>query len=103
MAEHRYFAYKIVPYRPNFAGTATDEEKLVVGKHFNYLKELLEKNILVHAGRTDGGDFGLAIFECGSMEEAQELTKNDPAVKAGIFIPEVFEYYVALHRDVKED
>ena len=103
MTGKRYFAYKIVPYRPNFASSATDEEKLIDGKHFNYLKSLLEKNILVHAGRTDKGEFGLAIFECGTMEEAQTLTKNDPAVKAGIFIPEVFEYYVALNRGIKDD
>jgi uncharacterized protein YciI len=96
-----YFSYLIKPYREDFVGSATDEEAAIVGKHFEYLQSLLEQKVLVMAGRTDMGEFGIGIFECESIEKMREISANDPAVKNGVFIAEVYPFHIALWRDIK--
>jgi uncharacterized protein YciI len=95
-----HFSYLIKPYRENFVGTVTNSEAEVISEHFAYLQELLAKKELVMAGRTHGAEFGIAIFECADIERAKEISANDPAVKAGVFIAEVFPFSIALWRDM---
>ena len=95
-----HFAYKISPCRENFVNSATEAEKKIVGRHFEYLKELMEKKELLMAGRTAKGEFGIAIFEC-TAERAREITDNDPAIKQGIFIAELYPFSLALYRNLE--
>lgn len=77
----------------------TEFEEKLVSEHFNYLKELLEKGRLVIAGKTDGLDektFGIVIYYANDEKEAKEIMQNDPAVKNGIFLAELYTYTVAL-------
>ena len=97
-----YFAYKIRPYRDNFVESATEDEIKIVSEHFEYLKDLLEKKELLMAGRTSGGEFGIAIFECHDQARAKEITDNDPAIKNGIFIAEVYPFSIALYRNLEK-
>lgn len=77
----------------------TNEDNQIVDKHFNYLKELLNQNKLILAGRTTNEDkFGIVIFEAESDESAQEIMNNDPAILNGIMTGELYPYRVALMR-----
>jgi len=98
MTDKLQFIYIIKPFKENFVETATEEENRAMGFHFGYLKELMDKNILIMAGPEVTGKFGLCIFETGSEEEARKIMKNDPAVKAGVVSAELFPYRVSLIR-----
>lgn len=79
----------------------TDQDNEIVNEHFNYLKDLLNKQILILAGRTINEDvdkFGIVVFEADSNEIAQEIMHNDPAIKNGIMFCQLFPYRVALMR-----
>lgn len=72
-----------------------------ISDHFNYLKNLCEKGVVLMAGRTDvvledPNNHGICIFEAESLEAAQTFTNNDPAIKTGIMIPEVYPFSLAL-------
>jgi uncharacterized protein YndB with AHSA1/START domain/uncharacterized protein YciI len=93
------FIYVIRPARATFPGDATPAETAIVGEHFDYLKGLLSKGVLVLAGRTkDEKPMGFAVFESQDMEHARKIMEADPAVKAGIFLAELHPYSVALSR-----
>jgi uncharacterized protein len=71
----------------------TDEEERLVGEHFEYLCDLAEEGVVLLAGRTQNSDpsgFGIVIFQADSMDEARAVMQADPAVKYGVFRPELF-------------
>ena len=85
------------PSREDFIRTATEEEGAIVGEHFAYLQELLAAGQLILAGRTQtDAPVGISIFYAESLEQAQELVNNDPAVVKGVFLADVHPYQVAL-------
>ncbi len=94
------FLYMVRPTRAEMVTAGpTHEEAAVVGAHFEYLQELLAAKTLLMVGRTQNNDektFGIAVFEARSMEEADDVMRNDPAVKAGVMSAELFAYRVAL-------
>ncbi len=96
-----YFIYVVKPPRENFPGTITDEESGIISEHFNYLKDLLEKKVMLLVGRTSGSDFGIAVFESESEEKAKEITENDPAVKKGLFSVKLYPFNLALFRNIE--
>ena len=79
---------------------ATDEEKSIVGEHFQYLKGALEAGNLILAGRTMEPPFiGIAIFEADDEAAAKEFADGDPAIKQGVFnMTRLQPYGVALLR-----
>jgi uncharacterized protein YciI len=78
----------------NDYGIEGTEEK--VSEHFKYLQSLLKQGILIMAGRFSEVLIGLSIIEAKSNEEALEIMRNDPAVKAGIFHAELYPWRIAL-------
>ena len=77
---------------------ATEEEGAIASEHFNYLKTLTEKGVVLVFGRTQNSDastFGLCIFRAESDEAARSIMNNDPAVAKGVFRAELFPYKVA--------
>lgn len=81
----------------------TDEANETVGKHFNYLKKYTEEGTLILAGRTvnepmSAEDFGIAILETASKEEAQNIMDNDPAVVGKIMYAKLYDFSLALMR-----
>lgn len=63
--------------------------------HLDNITRLAEEGKLVLAGPFFGnGEIrGIYIFDVQSIEEAEELTKTDPAIKAGSLIMELREWY----------
>jgi len=59
------------------------------------MKTLAEAKKLVLSGPFIEGEGkrGLYIFNVATIPEAEELVQSDPAVAAGIFVPEFTKYY----------
>jgi len=75
-------------------GTEGSDEK--VSEHFDYLKSLKTKGNLIMAGRFSEVLVGLVILEAKGKDEALEIMRNDPAVKAGVFHAELYPWTIAL-------
>ncbi|MEP3653882.1 MAG: YciI family protein [Litorimonas sp.] len=75
--------------------TDADERTEIFKGHFSNMKTLAEAKKLVLSGPfTEGeGKRGLYIFNVATIPEAEELVQSDPAVAAGIFVPEFTKYY----------
>ncbi len=74
-------------------------ETKVVAEHFSYLQDLMEKGILILAGRTQNNDyssFGITIFNAESEEHARRIVHDDPVVKNRVMRAELFPYRIAL-------
>lgn len=91
-----HYILKYSPPRKTFATDATKEENRVVERHFEYLKDLLDKGTLVIAGRTDDAAYGIAIFKVENEAEAQTIVDRDPAVIASVFKGELKRFRLAL-------
>ncbi len=94
------FIYVVKPIRSDFAEREDDDENLIIAEHFEYLKQLLEDNILILAGPTLNKKFGIAVFEADSPEHAEKLMLNDPAVKKKVFSGEVLPFRVSLMKKI---
>ncbi len=74
-----------------------DKEKSakIFAGHFSNMSKLAEQGKLVLAGPFVEGapKRGLFIFNVTTIEEAEELVKTDPAVKAGVFEYELTKLY----------
>ncbi|MCI0353894.1 MAG: YciI family protein [Acidobacteria bacterium] len=94
------FLYRVQPSRPAMLTAGpTPEEAEIVAHHFNYLKGLTAKGVLILAGRTQNTDetsFGVIIFRAESEEAARAIMNADPAVAKGVFRATLFPYKVAL-------
>ena len=93
------YLYRIQPTRDGFLTESAPEEDRIVGEHFDYLKDLSDRGIVLLAGRTlntDRSSFGIVIFVAENDAEARNILENDPAIRAGVFRAELFPYRVAL-------
>jgi len=94
------YLYRIQTVRPAMLTDApTDHESEVTTQHFNYLKDLTEKGVVILAGRstnTDYSSFGIIIFNADSDEAAQQIVDNDPAVQNRVMRAELYPYRMAL-------
>lgn len=63
--------------------------------HFANMSRLAGEGLLVLAGPlVDGGDKrGIFILNVPTLEEARGLVQTDPAVAAGIFVPDMTKFY----------
>ena len=78
---------------------STSHECETMAKHFAYLQQLTEQEILILAGRTLNNDvdtIGIAIINALSEEEAYTIVDNDPAVSQGIMHARLYPYRVAF-------
>lgn len=79
----------------------TEKDSKIVGEHFSRLKDMFEKGTLIFAGKSDEENkvtFGIVIYKAASMEEAELIAKDDPAVKAGIMSVSVHPFNIALSK-----
>jgi uncharacterized protein YciI len=100
MPEGSQYLYKIQPTRPEMLPDGpTSEEAERISQHFDYLKALVDKGIVILAGRTlntDPSSFGIVIFNAATEVAARQLMNDDPAVKSGVMRAELYPYRVAL-------
>jgi uncharacterized protein YciI len=72
-----------------------EKRKELQAGHMKMISRLAEEGKLVLAGPfIEGGDLrGIYIFNVKTIEEAAELVKTDPAIKAGLFDVEMTRWY----------
>jgi uncharacterized protein YciI len=94
------YAYRIQPTRNGMlADGPTADEADVIGRHFEYLRELTAEGRVLMAGRNltaDESSFGIVVFEAGSDAEAREMVAADPAVHHGVRHARLWPFRVAL-------
>jgi len=77
----------------------TEQEVELISKHFNYLKDLSDKGIVLMAGRTtqdDESTMGITVIQVPNRNEALSIMNNDPAVLNRVMKAELFPYRVAI-------
>jgi uncharacterized protein YciI len=73
-----------------------DERKAIFAGHFENIGRLADEGKLAVAGpfgKNEKSWRGLYVFNVATVEEAEKLVVLDPAVKAGVFVPELTPWY----------
>jgi uncharacterized protein YciI len=81
---------------PKDADIKGDARKEIFAGHFANIGRLADEGKLAVAGpfgTNDRSYRGLYIFNVATIEEAEKLVMLDPAVKAGVFVPELTPWY----------
>lgn len=81
---------------PRDAEIKGDERKEIFAGHFANIGRLAEEGKLAVAGpfgKNDKSYRGLYVFNVATIEEAEKLVMLDPAVKAGVFVPDLTLWY----------
>ena len=95
----KQFLYRVRVVRAEMIKSPTEAESAIAQEHFNYLKDLNSKGVIILAGRTlndDETSFGIVIFHAGSEAAARKIMEEDPGVRKGIFHADLFPFRVAL-------
>src|SRR5262249_39935275 len=83
-AKEKQWVYRIQASRIEMLKNGpTTEEMGILQDHFNHLKELTTKGVVIFAGRTlndDDTSFGIVVFRAASEEAARNVMNSDPAV-----------------------
>jgi uncharacterized protein YciI len=81
---------------PKDAEIKGDERKKIFEGHFANIGRLADEGKLAAAGpfgKNDKSYRGLYIFNVATIDEAEKLVVLDPAVKAGVFVPDLTLWY----------
>jgi uncharacterized protein YciI len=79
--DKKYFVLHLLPSRPDFAQTMTDEERSIMMKHVAYWTEIMNQGkVLAFGPVMDPKEiYGLGIISVDSEEEVKNFIANDPA------------------------
>ncbi len=69
--------------RPDLVMTSKEAIGALI-EHTRYMKGLEEEGKVIMAGGFMDGTGGMDIIECETLDEAVEISKNDPLVKANL-------------------
>ena len=85
--DKKYFALKLLPCRPDFVQTMTNEEKMIMQQHAAYWKEFMDKGMVVVFGPVfdPKGVYGLGILAVDDEQQVNEFIEKDPAVKINTY------------------
>lgn len=77
----KHFAVHLLPPRPDFAQTMTDDERSIMQAHVAYWKEHMKEGTMLVFGPVlhPKGTYGLGIVATESEENLQRLLEADPA------------------------
>ena len=92
----RMYVLCILKTGPKDAEIKGDERKAIFAGHFANIGRLADEGKLAVAGpfgKNDKNFRGLYIFNVTTIEEAEKLVVLDPAVKAGVFVPDLTLWY----------
>ena len=79
----KYYLYKLIPPRPDFAHTMTEDEAKVMHTHVMYWSSILEEGLAVAFGPVadPGGSYGMGIIQLPDDMDPAALANGDPAIK----------------------
>jgi uncharacterized protein YciI len=92
----RMYVLCILKTGPKDADVKGDERKTIFAGHFANIRRLADEGKLAVAGpfgKNDKNYRGLYIFNVATIEDAEKLVQLDPAVKAGVFTPDLTLWY----------
>jgi uncharacterized protein YciI len=92
----RMYVFCILKTGPKDGEVKGDDRKQVFKGHFENIERLASEGKLVVAGpfgKNDKSYRGLYIFNVTTIEEAEKLVNLDPAVAAGVFVPDLTLWY----------
>lgn len=77
------YAVKLIPPRPDFIETMTDEEKLIMHEHGAYWKMYIDKGMVEVYGPVldPKGVYGFGILAVNTEDELKEFIKKDRSLK----------------------
>jgi hypothetical protein len=81
-----WFLYRLLPPRPDFAATMSDDEQATMGRHSQYWTEhLRDGRAMIFTPVADpAGVWGMAIVQGQTADDVAALGLADPAVTSGI-------------------
>lgn len=81
--EKQFYAVHLLPSRPDFAMTMTDDERAIMMQHIDYWTKLLNQGKVYAFGPVmdPKGPYGLGIVAVDSEQELKDFIANDPAGK----------------------
>jgi uncharacterized protein YciI len=79
--DKKYFVLYLLPPRPNFAQSMTDEERAIMMKHVVYWTEIMNQGkVLAFGPVLDPKEvYGLGIISVDNEQEVKDFIANDPA------------------------
>ena len=79
--EKKYFVLHLLPSRPDFAQTMTDEERSIMTNHVAYWTQMMsEGKVVVFGPVLDPNEiYGLGVISVDNEDEVKEFIANDPA------------------------
>jgi uncharacterized protein YciI len=77
----KYFALKLIPSRPDFAQTLTDQERAIMQQHAAYWREHMSKGKVIVFGPVLDPDavYGLGVVAVDDEQEVKDFIAGDPA------------------------
>ncbi len=80
----KYFFYKLIPPRPDFAFTLTPAETAMMQEHSRYWDRVIAAGGAVTLGPVGdpAGVYGIGVIQAETLEIAQGLVRADPALQA---------------------
>lgn len=96
-----WFLMRLIPHRPEFATTMSDDERAVMEAHFAYWREhLTARTALIFSPVADPqGVWGMCVVHVPERAAVTALERSDPAVLAGVGRYEVLELLDAVVRE----
>jgi uncharacterized protein len=81
--DKKYFVLHLLPSRPDFAQTMTEDERSIMMEHVGYWTKLMnEGKVVVFGPVLDPSEvYGLGVISVESEDEVKEFIANDPAGK----------------------
>ena len=85
--ERQIYAVHLLPSRPDFAQTMTEEERAIMMKHVAYWTEIMNQGRVLAFGPVldPKAVYGLGIIAADSEEEVKDFIANDPASKINTY------------------
>lgn len=96
VTQPKQFFVQLLGTREGWPENMTDEEEKVMQKHFEYLKDLTEKRIVLMAGPCFDPVFGLVILQTDSEDEAITIMVKEPSVVEGVHTYKMQPMHVSL-------
>jgi uncharacterized protein len=82
----QHFFMRLVPPRPVFPGSMTEQELGLMRQHVQYVGQAFEAGMVLAYGPVldPTGAFGIALLEVDDAAEAEEFARKDPSIVGGM-------------------
>jgi len=82
----QHFFMRLVPPRPIFPGSMTEQELDLMKQHVRYVTQGFDAGVVLAFGPVldPAGAFGIALLEVDEAAEAEEFARKDPSIVGGM-------------------